>query len=60
MKKLVEEVDTNYFTRSSYNVKKDDDGNTLCTKKDIHSSNIYISLKITLLYKQNTKTIFHT
>ena len=33
MKNLVEEIDTKYFTRSSYNVEKDGDGNTLCTKK---------------------------
>ena len=33
MKNLVEEIDTKYCTRSSCNVEKDDDGNTLCTKK---------------------------
>ena len=33
MKNLVEEIDTKYCTRSSYNVEKDGDGNTLCTKK---------------------------
>ena len=33
IKNLVEEVDTKYFTRSSYNVEKDGNGNTLCTKK---------------------------
>ena len=36
MKNLVEEIDTKYCTRSSYNVEKDDDGNTLCTKKSNH------------------------
>ena len=33
MKKLVEEIDTKYCTRPSYNVVEDDNGNTLCTKK---------------------------
>ena len=33
MKNLVEQIDTKYYTRSSYNVEKDGDGNTLCTKK---------------------------
>ena len=33
MKNLVEEIDTKYCTRSSYNVEEDDNGNTLCTKK---------------------------
>ena len=33
MKNLVEQIDTKYYTRSSYNVEEDGDGNTLCTKK---------------------------
>ena len=33
MKNLVEEIDTKYCTRSSYNVEEDDNGNTVCTKK---------------------------
>ena len=33
MKNLVEEIDTKYCTRSSYNVEEDDNGNILCTRK---------------------------
>ena len=33
MKNLLEELDTKYCTRSAHSVEKDDDGNSLCTKK---------------------------
>ena len=36
MKNLVEEIDTKYYTRSSYNVEEDGNGSTLRTKKSIY------------------------
>ena len=49
MKNLVEEIDTGYYTRSSYNVEEDDNGNTLCTKK---SKNYHIQKSKTTSFGQ--------